>query len=161
MSRTLSPAWLMAAIVLLAIVLALVPLPSVLAPLRPYWLALVVAYWVLEAPERAGLGFAFACGLLADLAHGAVLGDHALRLVILAFILDRFRTRLRFFPVWQQALAMLALLLNDRIVAGLLHLMLGLPQVAPAHWIAPLAGALMWGPVFVMLDALRLRRRRG
>ena len=32
------------------------------------------------------------------------------------FIVLRFRARLRFFPMWQQALAVFALLLNDRIV---------------------------------------------
>ena len=37
------------------------------APLRPYWLALVLAYWVLEEPDRVGLGFAFLVGLVADL----------------------------------------------------------------------------------------------
>ena len=119
--------WMWAS-VLLALLLALVPLPAPLDALRPYWLALLVAYWVLESPERAGLGFAFLSGLLADLATGAILGEQALRMVILAFILDRFRTRLRFFPIWQQALAIGALLLNDRIVAAVIRLMAGASQ---------------------------------
>ena len=59
-------AWVLPASLLLAIVLGLLPLPQVLQPLRPYWLALVLAYWVLEAPEHAGLGLAFIAGLLAD-----------------------------------------------------------------------------------------------
>ena len=59
--------WMFASVVL-AILLALLPLPGLMAPLRPYWLALVVAYWVLENPDRAGLGFAFVAGLLADVA---------------------------------------------------------------------------------------------
>ena len=82
-------------------------------------------------------------------------------LVILAFLLDRFRTRLRFFPVWQQALAILALLFNDVVVAAVVHLMLGLAAPDPLRWLSPLAGALMWGPLYALLDALRLRRRRG
>ena len=127
----------------------------------PYWLALVVAYWVLENPDRAGLGFAFVAGLLADVAQGAILGEQALRMVILAFILDRFRTRLRFFPVWQQALVMCGLLINDRIVAAIVHLLAGTPQADPMYWLSPLTGALMWGPMFAVLDALRHGRRRG
>ena len=152
--------WMFASVVL-AILLALLPLPQTLAPLRPYWLALVVAYWVLENPDRAGLGFAFVAGLLADVAQGAILGAQALRMVILAFILDRFRTRLRFFPVWQQALVMCGLLINDRIVAAIVHLLAGTPQADPMYWLSPLTGALMWGPVFAVLDALRHGRRRG
>ncbi|AXA84802.1 rod shape-determining protein MreD [Lysobacter oculi] len=146
--------WMLASVVL-AILLALLPLPTAISPLRPYGLALVMAYWVLETPERAGLGFAFFCGLLADFASGAILGEQALRMVILAFILDRFRTRLRFFPTWQQALVIGALLLNDRIVSAVVHALVNAPQGPAAYWLSPLAGALMWGPVFLVLDALR------
>lgn len=152
---------LMYASALLAILLALVPLPPSLAPLRPYWLALVVAYWVLESPDRAGLGFAFICGLVADVALGAILGEQALRMVILAFILDRFRTRLRFFPTWQQALVIGALLINDRIVTAVVHVLVNAPQPAAMYWLSPLTGTLLWGPMFVLLDALRHGRRRG
>lgn len=152
--------WMWLSIVL-AVLLALVPLPQPLDALRPYWLALVMAYWVLESPERAGLGFAFLAGLLADVAVGTVLGEQALRMVILAFILDRFRTRLRFFPVWQQALVMGGLLVNDRIVSAIVHVLVSAPQADAMYWLSPLTGALMWGPVFVMLDALRHGRRRG
>ena len=152
--------WLLASI-LLAILLALVPLPPPLDALRPYWLALVVGYWVLETPERAGLGFAFLCGLLSDLATGSILGEQALRMVILAFILDRFRTRLRFFPTWQQALVIGALLINDRIVSAVVHALVGARQAEALVWVSPLTGALMWGPVYLVLDALRHGRRRG
>ena len=62
MSRSHSP-WVLPASILLALVLGLLPLPQVLQPLRQYWLALVVAYWVLEAPEKAGLGLAFIAGV--------------------------------------------------------------------------------------------------
>ena len=47
--------WMWAS-VLLALLLALVPLPASLDALRPYWLALLVAYWVLESPERVADG---------------------------------------------------------------------------------------------------------
>ena len=151
--------WMLASVVL-AILLALLPLPAGIAPLRPYGLALVMAYWVLETPERAGLGFAFFCGLLADFATGAILGEQALRMVILAFILDRFRTRLRFFPTWQQALVIGALLLNDRIVDAAIHLALGLPLVPWSYWWAPLLGAALWPPLFVLLDGLRVGRKK-
>src|SRR5690606_24018208 len=70
--------WLLPVSVLAALVLGLLPLPAMVQGLRPYWLALVVAYWVIEEPERAGLGLAFAAGLLADLTFGALLGEQAL-----------------------------------------------------------------------------------
>lgn len=157
--RAQSP-WILPLSVLAALLLSLLPLPPELAPLRPYWLALVLAYWVIEAPQRVDVGFAFAIGLVADLATGGLLGEQALRLVVMAFILQRFRARLRFFPLSQQALAIGALLLNDRILAAGLHLVLGAPMLAPMYWFAPLIGLLLWAPVFLLLDALRLGRWR-
>ena len=86
------------------------------------------------------LGLAFAIGLGADVIHGVMLGEQALRLTVLVFIVLRFRARLRFFPMWQQALAVLALLLNDRIIELALRSFAG--TSGPAAVV--LAGAASW-----------------
>lgn len=151
--------WVLPVSVLVALLLALLPLPATLLPLRPYWLALVLAYWVIEEPERVGLGFVFVVGLIADISFGGLLGEQALRLVVMAFILQRFRARVRFFPLSQQALAIGGLLLNDRIVASAIHLAIGEPMLPWAYWWAALLGMLLWAPLFALLDALRLGRR--
>lgn len=158
MSRQRNP-WLLPVSILAALLLGLLPLPEMLQALRPYWLALVLVYWLIEAPERAGLGLAFLAGLCADLAFGSILGEQALRLVIMAFIVARFRAQLRFFPLSQQALAIGGLLLNDRVVAAVLHLMLDEPQLPASFWWSPLTGMLLWPPVFVLLDRFRLGGR--
>ena len=152
--------WILPVSIVIALLLGLLPLPPALQPLRPYWLALVLAYWVIEAPESAGLGFAFIVGLVADLMFGGLLGEQALRLVIMTFILQRFRARLRFFPLSQQALAIGVLLLNDRVVTGAVHLTLGEPALPWSYWWAPLLGMLLWPPLFVLLDAMRLGKRK-
>jgi rod shape-determining protein MreD len=154
-----APGWLMPVSVVAALLLGLLPLPVWMQPYRPYWLALVVVYWVIEAPDRFGLGFAFLAGVLADLCFGSVLGEQALRLTVMAFIVQRFRAQLRFFPLSQQALAIAGLLLNDRVIVGLLHLALGEPQPALAAWWSPMVGMVLWAPVFLLLDRLRLGSR--
>ncbi len=151
--------WLLPISVFIALLLGLLPLPALLQPVRPYWLALVVAYWVIEDPDRAGLGFAFLMGLLADLAFGGLLGEQALRLTVMAFILQRFRSQLRFFPLSQQSLAIGGLLLNDRVVSAAVHVTLGEPQLPWSFWWAPLVGMALWAPIFLMLDSVRLGRR--
>jgi rod shape-determining protein MreD len=159
--RSRSP-WILPLSLLAALLLALLPVPPLLQALRPYWLALVMAYWVMEDPDRVGLGFAFLVGLVADLVIGSLFGEQALRLVVITFILQRFRARLRFFPMSQQALAIGALLLNDRIVTTAVHVALGEAVPTSLSWFSPLVGMLLWGPVFVLLDGLRmggLRRR--
>ena len=130
------PSWLLPASVVVALLLGLLPLPPTLQPLRPYWLALVVAYWVIEDPDRSGLGFAFIVGVIADLTFGSLLGE--------------------------QALAIGGLLVNDRIVVAAIHVALGIAPGPALSWLAPLVGMLLWPPVFVLIDALRLghwRRR--
>jgi rod shape-determining protein MreD len=153
--RARSP-WILPLSILAALLLMLLPMPPSLQPLRPYWLALVLAYWVMEDPDRVGLGLAFVIGVIADLVVGTLLGEQALRLVVITFILQRFRARLRFFPMSQQALAIGALLLNDRIVALAIRLTLGEPTLASLAWFSPLIGMLLWVPVFMLLDGLRM-----
>ena len=48
--------WLLVSVVV-ASVLTLIALPEPLRVLRPFWLALIVIYWTIEAPEHYGLGF--------------------------------------------------------------------------------------------------------
>lgn len=159
MSRLRGKGWVMPVSFTLALLLALIPLPELLQPARPYWLALVLAYWVIETPDKVGLGFAFCIGLLADVMFGGILGEQALRLVVMAFILQRFRARIRFFPVWQQALAMGGLLFNDRVIDAAVHLLVGEPLLPWSYWVAPVLGMLLWLPLYVLLDAVRLGKR--
>jgi rod shape-determining protein MreD len=158
MSRSRRP-WLLPASVLVALLLGLLPLPQVLQPFRPYWLAIVLAYWMLEEHERIGLGFAFFLGVFADLVFGSLLGEQALRLCVMTFILQRFRPQLRFFPLPQQSLVIGGLLLNDLVIAAVAHFMLGEPVRSAIWWWTPLIGAVLWPPLFVVLDALRLGRK--
>lgn len=159
MSRARLQNWIFSGSLLAAFLLQLMPLPPGAEPFKPYCLGLVVVYWAIEAPERMGLGLAFALGLVGDLLVGELLGEQAMRLVVLAFIVLRFRSRLRFFPLGQQALAVLALLLNDRVVTLMIRGFSGEAMPPATFWIAPLTGTLAWPMLYVLLDNLRLRQR--
>lgn len=151
--------WLFSGTLVIALFLMLVPLPAVLEPFKPYWPALVLLYWTLEAEDRVSLGLAFSIGLGADLLNGIVLGEQALRLCALVFITLRFRSRLRFFPMWQQSLAVLALLLNDRVLLLVVRMLAGSSLPPVSWWMAPFVGAMMWPFLFLLLDDLRARLR--
>jgi rod shape-determining protein MreD len=159
MSRLRARSWLFAGSIACAVLLQLMPLPPLVEPFKPYWIGLVLVYWAIETPERVGLGFAFLLGVAADLLVGELLGEQALRLLVIAFIVLRFRARLRFFPVWQQSLALLALLLNDRIVMLMARGFSGEPMPPVSFWFAPLTGTLAWPFVFLLFDDLRARLR--
>ena len=159
MNRQRLSTWWFIGTLAFALLLMLVPLPHVLEPFKPYWPVLFLLYWSLESEDRVSLGLAFAVGLVADLLNGVVLGEQALRLCALVFIALRFRSRLRFFPMWQQALAVLALLLNDRVLLLVVRVLAG-ASLPPANWwIAPFVGAALWPFLFLLLDDLRARLR--
>ena len=73
------------ATVVIALILAVLPLPQWLNIARPYLLLLLVIYWSLSAPRIAGLLFAWLCGLAIDVLKGTTLGQHALAFLLVAF----------------------------------------------------------------------------
>lgn len=151
-------AWLLLA-VLGAYLLTLLPLPGPLLHAKPFWLGLLVVWIALEQPARGVLGLAFLIGLGADLLVGTWFGEHAFRLVVIAFIVRRFRARLRFFPLWQQTAAVAALLVNDRIVIAMLRSFASDVGVSAAYWLPALTGTLLWPLLVVLADDLRHRLR--
>jgi rod shape-determining protein MreD len=138
-----------------AVVLTLLPLPPAVEALRPYWVALVMIYWGLETTDMVTLGLAFTIGLVLDLLTGSLLGMHALSLVIVVYLVTRFRARLRFFPPWQQALSVLGLLVNDRIILLWIISLRGEPLPELGFWLPPLVGTLLWPWLFLLLDRYR------
>jgi len=138
-----------------AVVLTLLPLPPILDLMRPYWVALVIIYWGLETQDHISLGLAFSIGILLDLLTASLLGLHALSLVIIVYLVTRFRARLRFLPPWQQALSVLALLVNDRIILLWIISLRGEPLPSLEFWLPPIIGTALWPWLFLLLDRVR------
>ena len=145
---------------IVALLLTLLPLSDAVSPFRPYWVGLVLVYWALEVREMVSLGMAFVVGIVLDTLSGSLMGMHALSLVIMIYLVQRFRARLRFFPPWQQALSILALLVNVRIIQLWIYTILGEPMPTWQYWLAPLAGMAIWPWLFLLLDRIRAERRR-
>lgn len=146
--------------VIVAGLLAVVPLPETLQMFWPSWMALLVIFWALESPRYLTLGFAFAVGLALDILTVSLFGLHALRLVILAYLVLRFRARLRFFPPWQLGAAVFALLVNDRIILLWINTMVGEPLPPLSFWLPAISGALAWPAIFLLFDRIRSQARR-
>lgn len=159
MSRRAEHPRLVAGSVIVALLLSIVPWPAGLNAAAPYWAALVFIYWGLETTSLRYLGQAFAVGLVLDVLTGTLLGQHALSLVILSYLVSRFRHRIRFFPPWQQAAAVFALLLNDRIVQLWIIALEGSGLPGWSYWLPPITGVALWPWLFLLLDAMRRHRR--
>ena len=154
-----APWWLWAASLAAGLLFLVAPLPSPADAMRPHLLALALVYWALEAPGRGGLATAWVVGLLADVVGGTLLGEQALRMAVLVFLVQRFRAQLRFFPLWQQSAAVGLLLLNDLVLMLLIRAIAGGGWPPLGVFLSPLAGMLVWPWGFLLLDALRLRHR--
>jgi rod shape-determining protein MreD len=134
----------MALSALVALALAVVPLPAVLDAFRPDFLVLVVFYWCIESPRAGGLGLAFASGLALDVIQGVVLGQHALALTLMGAWATHLRLRIRVFSVLSQCLTIFALLTGYQFVLFWVDGATGNPVTTFSRWLAPLIGALLW-----------------
>jgi rod shape-determining protein MreD len=138
-----------------ALVAHMVILPDWAQNLRPDWMALVLIYWCIALPERVGVGVGWVVGLMMDVAGGALLGQNALILAIVAYLAIRLHRRIRIFPIWQQSVSVLMLIL--------LHLMLSLwikgtfsqSTETWAYWLPALTSMLMWPVIFTGMRWLR------
>jgi rod shape-determining protein MreD len=154
-----TPVWLRLGSLALGLLFLVVPLPTPFDGLRPHLLALALVYWALESPGRGGMALAWGVGLLADVVAGTLLGEQALRMAVLVFLVQRFRAQLRFFPLWQQSAAVGLLLLNDLALMASIRLIAGAGLPDWGQLLAPVIGLAAWPWWFLLLDALRLRHR--
>ena len=151
------PRYEMALTSLVALVLAIVPLPFPLDVLRPDFLVLVVLYWSIRAPRAGGLMLAFLAGLSIDVVQGMVLGQHAFALVLIAAWATQVRLRVRVFSLIQQSLTVFAFLVGYQFVLFWIDGATGNPVTSFGRWLAPVTGALLWPVLTGLLD--RLDRR--
>jgi rod shape-determining protein MreD len=129
---------------LIALALAVLPLPAVLDAFRPDFLVLVVFYWCIESPRAGGLSLAFFGGLALDVINGVVLGQHALALTLMGAWATHLRLRIRVFSVLSQCLTIFALLTGYQFVLFWVDGATGNPVTNFGRWLAPFIGALLW-----------------
>ncbi|GAC1304159.1 MAG: rod shape-determining protein MreD [Steroidobacteraceae bacterium] len=134
----------MALSALVALALAVVPLPPAVDPFRPDFLVLVVFYWSIESPRAGGLALAFGAGLALDVMRGVVLGQHALALTLMAAWATHLRLRLRVFSMVSQSLTIFALLSGYQFVLFWIDGATGNPVTTFSRWLAPGIGGLVW-----------------
>jgi len=127
----------------LALVFTLVPLGRMAA--MPDVLAVVLVFWGVHQPRRIGVVWAFILGLLVDVHHGALLGQHALAYSILGYGAASLQRRVLWFELQrQQVMQILPLFVVSHLVALLVRLLVG--GMWPGWWslLAPVLEAALW-----------------
>lgn len=123
----------------------------------PNLLSIVLVFWTVHQTRRVGMAVAFVAGLLVDVHHGGLLGQHALAYTVLTYLAIMVHRRLRWFAVMDQAVQVFPLFLLAHGVEVLLSLLVG--GGLPGWWavLAPVLEALLWPLVSLVLLAPQRR----
>ena len=139
----------------LAYVLAVLPLPAWLQWGRPEWVALTLIYWCIALPQRVGITAALLLGVGLDVLEGAVLGQNAFALVVVALLSQLLYQRLRVYSLWQQAVVVFILVGINQLICQWVQSIEGV-SVLPRLFLLPaLSSALLWPVVLHSLRSLR------
>ena len=138
--------------ILIAMVLMIIPLPDSIRNLRPEWVLLTLMYWALALPRSVGVGYAWVVGILMDVLLGGALGVLAFSYALVVYLILRFHLQLRQFPLWQQALSLMSLIL-------LVHIVTVSMTSLSSGWLvwfpAAVTSTLLWPFVHVLLRTVR------
>lgn len=151
--------WPVLVSLLVALSLEVTPLPAELAAWRPPWLALVAIYWALAYPRRYGLAMAWMAGLVLDVLKGGVLGQHALAMSVAVWLTLRFHLRLRVFPIWQQTVAVVGVVMLHQFLVFWVDGVTGGADLSWQRTAPTLASLLAWPVVATIIDRLRAQLR--
>ncbi len=134
-----------------ALLLTIVPVPQWMQFARPDWVTLALFYWCMTAPRRVGIGYGWVMGLLIDVMHYTLFGQHALGKAAIAFIVVSAYPRLRLHTLRQQCAMVLILAAIDVTIVVWIHYLTSGVEVRLAYWQAAVTTALLWPAAQVLL----------
>lgn len=140
---------------ILALVFDMVPIGRV--PAMPDLLSVVLVFWGVHQPRRVGVFWAFAFGLLIDVHHGALLGQHALAYSALSFGAIALHRRLTWFKLPTQAMHVLPLFALAHLLSLAVRLIVGGMWPGWGLLLAPFIEALLWPVASIVLLAPQRR----
>lgn len=117
----------------------------------PDWVALVLCFWCIREIRHVGMGWAFILGLLMDVADGAILGQHGFAYVLMAYAAASLSRRILWFPVGQQALQIMPLLILAQAIQAIMRMLVGGDFPGWGFFIGPLIATLLWVPMTFLL----------
>lgn len=158
-TRPANGLWVIPVSFFIAYLLAMVPLPQMVALARPDWVGLCLIFWVLVLPDRVGIFVGFCVGLLHDVLMGTYLGTFALAYSTLAYLVLLLHQRLRMYPLLQQALVIFLIVATSQILVQWSKDLFTSGITGEMHLVPSVVSALLWPWVFVMMRALQIRLR--
>jgi len=147
--------------IIVSLMLMIMPLPEVVEPFRPDWLALTLIFWAMQLPRTWGVITAWVIGIVLDVAQGTLLGQHALGLCVIVFLTVRLHLLMRVFPLMQLTATIFALLALYRFLLFWINGVAGVSSELVYYWGPVVTGTLLWPFLFMFLSGVRYRVRAG
>ncbi len=145
--------------IIISYMLTILPLPNIVVNLRPAWTALVIIFWVMLIPHRMSIVSAWCVGLFLDVLNNTLLGEHALALAVIAYLVARSYVRLQLYPVSQQALFVLLFLFLYQVMIFIPQALVGAMPTSWFYWLAPIVGMLLWPWISYLLSSVSEKYR--
>jgi rod shape-determining protein MreD len=140
---------------MMALMLMLLPMPDWTVWLRPVWLLLVLIYWAMVMPYQVGVGVAWVVGIIEDLLTSSMLGEHALALSFVIYLVSSLHIRLKVSPLLQQSLMVLLFVLLYQFIIYCIQGFIGELPSSHLYWLSPLTSMLLWPWFFILMNDYR------
>ena len=138
-----------------AFMLAIMPLPGWAAEFRPDWVTLVLIYWAIALPKRIGVTVAWISGLLLDVSYGTLMGQQAIGMVLVIYIIHIQHLRLRVASLLQQAIVIFFLLLLKQLLTLWVDGMLGRAPDSWLYFMPTVTSTLLWPWTYLILKDIQ------
>ncbi len=143
-----------------ALMLAIAPLPGWAEPYRPSFVTLTLIYWSMTLPQNYSVGSAWIVGVVLDVAQGTLLGQHALALSFVVYITVKFHLQLRQFPMLQLSATVFALLALQQFILFWINGVVGVNAPTETYWGPVISGTLLWPILAIILAGIYQQVRR-
>lgn len=141
-------------LLLASIALQLVALPQAIAPARPLLVAMVIAYWTFISAAGPSIVIVWLVGLVLDVLFNTALGEHALALLLMVWLVHWLRRFMLMVSFWQTALVLAPAWV---VYTGAMFWIDGARGVQAdtwARWLPVVSSVILWPFLFPVLSTI-------
>ena len=142
-------------VLLFAIILNILPLPSIIDSCRPPILLLFLIYCTLAHPDNINLTYAFITGLILDVLLIMPLGYNALCFTITVYLIMMYYPQIRLQSSWNKMFSILLILIPFFLSSTLVNSILKINYNILDIIISIILSVIIWPSLFNMLRFIR------
>ncbi|MCH2189977.1 MAG: rod shape-determining protein MreD [Gammaproteobacteria bacterium] len=138
-----------------AFTLMLVQVPDWLAAFWPDWIALVLVYWALLAPNKVGPIVGFTIGTMLEVLTAKTFGVLSIGLATLVFLVNLTYLQLKVTSRWLQVFLVVALIAFFKLINLWLEGLVAGNKITVEDWYSIVGNILVWPFVNIVLEEIR------